>query len=218
MPLPVRRRQAMSPARQGMGPRQGMPMPVQRWDPLRELEELQQATAELLQSAWSPGGDEAVAWLPLVDVEETEDAWMVEAELPGANPEDIDVELRDDELAVTGEIKERERQGILRRRTRRVGRFEYRVSLPGPTDPSQIEASLDNGVLTIRIPKPAQTRPQRIDVRSGGAEGSGRGGPETVDVGSGGSSGQGATGMSGSQAPGSQAPGSQAPGSGGASG
>jgi len=67
----------------------------------------------------------------LVDLEETDDAWIIEAEVPGARREDVSVELHGDELAVHGEIRERERAGILRRRTRRTGQFDYRVRLPG---------------------------------------------------------------------------------------
>jgi HSP20 family protein len=124
---------------------------------------------DLMQQMTS-GGDGA-PWMPLMDIEETEDAWIVEAEVPGASRDDIDVEVGDSELVVTGEIKERERKGILRRKTRRVGRFEFRVTLPGQADPGRVQADLDDGVLTIRIPKPEAARPRRIEVRSGQGEG-----------------------------------------------
>jgi HSP20 family protein len=140
---------------------------VQRWEPFQELEQLQEATAQLLESVWSgtaTGG--AGIWSPLVDVEETDDAWIVEAELPGVDRKDVSVEVRDSELIISGEIKERERKGILRRRTRPTGRFDYRVTLPGPVDADGVEATLADGVLTVRVPKPEQARPQRIEVRN----------------------------------------------------
>jgi HSP20 family protein len=141
---------------------------VQRWEPFRELEQLQEATAQLLDSVWSGAGTaESRVWSPLVDIEEAEDAWIVEAELPGVDPKDVSVELSDSELAITGEIKERERKGILRRRSRPTGRFDYRVTLPGATDPEGVEARLADGVLTVRVPKPAQARPRRIEVKNG---------------------------------------------------
>jgi HSP20 family protein len=122
---------------------------------------------QLMESAFTGlGNGDGGIWLPLVDIEETEDAWVVEAELPGAKREDVHVELRDSELVVSGEIKERERKGVLRRRTRRVGRFEYRVTIPGQADPDAIEASLEHGVLTVRIPKPATERPREIEVKA----------------------------------------------------
>jgi HSP20 family protein len=139
----------------------------QRWDPFRELEDLQSRTEQLLESVWSGtpvtnGG----LWSPSVDIEETDDAWIVEAEVPGVKREDVNVDLRDSELIIAGDIKERERKGILRRRTRRTGRFEYRVMLPGDADPERVEASLHDGVLTVRVPKPERAQPRRIEVKS----------------------------------------------------
>ena len=156
MPLPVRRRETS-------------PQPVQRWDPFRELQDLQERMSQLMESAWSgPAGAPGV-FSPLVDIEETEDAWIVEAELPGVQREDVNVEVRDSELAITGEIKERERKGILRRQTRRKGEFDFRVTLPGEADAEHIDADLAEGVLTVRIPKSEQARARRIEVKSGGA-------------------------------------------------
>jgi HSP20 family protein len=139
--------------------------PVQRWQPFPEIQELQEQMGHLMERVMS--GEETGVWVPLVDIEETEDAWLVEAEVPGAKSEDVDVEVRDSEIAITGDIKERERSGILRRKTRRAGRFEFRVTLPGQTDPEKVEAGLDNGVLTVRIPKPEVARPHHVQVRPG---------------------------------------------------
>jgi HSP20 family protein len=104
MALPVRRRDAA-------------PQPIRRWDPDRELEGLQEQLVQLMQRTSDDDG--GAPFIPLVDIEETEDAWIVEAELPGVKPEDVNVEVRGSELAISGEIKERERDGILRRRTRK---------------------------------------------------------------------------------------------------
>lgn len=138
-----------------------------RWDPLAELGRLNQQLAGYLDS-WRSlpglfgGGD---GFTPLADVEETDDAYVVEVELPGAKREDVDVELAGRRLVVSGERKERERVGILRRRTRTVGRFRYEVVLPGEVDEAGVEASLGEGVLTVRVPKAAGARPRRIEVR-----------------------------------------------------
>lgn len=67
-------------------------------------------------------------------------------------------------LTVSGERKERERVGILRRRTRSVGRFHYEVVLPGDVEENDVSASMDEGVLTVRLAKPASARPRRIPV------------------------------------------------------
>ena len=106
-------------------------------------------------------------FIPLVDIEESEDAWIRRRRPSRLKPEDVNVEVRGSELAVSGEIKERQREGILRRRTRKTGEFDYHITLPGDADAENIEAELHDGVLTVRIPKPEQERPRRIDVRSG---------------------------------------------------
>jgi len=138
--------------------------PVRRFEPFREFDQLQAQMGELLESALAGAPGEGAPWIPAVDIEETDDAWVVEAELPGVDKKDVDIQMNDSELVVRGEIKERERVGILRRRTRRVGEFEFRVTLPGQTDAEQIDAKLDGGVLAIRIPKPQETQPRHIDI------------------------------------------------------
>jgi HSP20 family protein len=80
-------------------------------------------------------------------------------------PGDVNVELRENLLRVTGEIKEKERAGILRRRSRRVGNFEHLVALPGEVDPNQVEAKLADGVLQVRVRKSAGSQPRRIEVK-----------------------------------------------------
>jgi HSP20 family protein len=155
MALPVRR-SSQSP-----------PQQAQRWEPLQELEQLHEQMGRLMESVWSPGQGNGGIWMPLADIEETDDAWIIEAELPGVDRDDVNVEMRDSELIISGDIKEKERKGILRRRTRRTGRFEYRVSLPGLSDQENIEANLHDGVLTVRVPKSEQAKPRRIEVRTG---------------------------------------------------
>lgn len=109
---------------------------------------------------------EPAGWAPPVDIEETEDAYVVEAELPGVKREDVDIEVVGNELTISGEIKEKERKGVLRKRTRRVGRYEYRVTLPDQVDPDAIDAKLNEGVLTLRIPKAQSAQRRRIEVQS----------------------------------------------------
>jgi HSP20 family protein len=136
-------------------------------EPFRELDELQRRPADLMQRVWDGlrAGD-GQRWVPAVDLEETDDAWIVEAEVPGVRRDDVDVEVGDSELVISGEIKERERTGILRRRTRRTGRFEYRVTLPRDADAEAVDAGLGDGVLTVRIPKPEQARARRVEVQA----------------------------------------------------
>ena len=155
MALPVRRTTNVSP------------QSLQRWEPFRELEQLQEHMDRLMQGVWSPaGGGNGGAWMPVTDIEETDDAWVIEAELPGVDRKDVNVEMRDSELIISGEIKEKERKGVLRRQTRKTGEFEYRVTLPGDSDAEHIEANLHDGVLTVRVPKTEQAKPRRIEVKA----------------------------------------------------
>jgi HSP20 family protein len=139
-----------------------------RWDPFRDLEELQARTAQLIGAALPAAlAEDGGIWVPPVDIEETDDEWIIEAEVPGVKREDVNVDLRDNELVITGDIKEKERKGILRRRTRRVGQFEFRVTLPGDADRDRVDADLHGGVLTVRIPKPERAEPRRIEITEG---------------------------------------------------
>ena len=106
----------------------------------------------------------AGAFTPLADVEETDDAYLVEIELAGVRREDLTVEVTGSSLTVSGERKERERTGILRRRTRTVGRFLYQVDLPGQVEEDGVVADMHEGVLTVRLPKVAGDRRRRIAV------------------------------------------------------
>jgi HSP20 family protein len=150
--------------------------PVQRYQPLRELEEIQEQTAQLLEQMMGVPADVVRAWAPDVDIEETDKDWILEAELPGARAEDVHVEAQDNELTIRGAIAEREREGVLRRRTRRVGEFEYQVTLPGLSGDVEPKARLHHGVLEVRVPKPEQTRPRKIEIREDEPEQSGSGG------------------------------------------
>jgi HSP20 family protein len=143
----------------------------ERWEPLREFEQVTDRMRRLLDQTfggfdWPSTSIETGGWSPNVDIEETDDAYVVEAELPGVKREDVSIELIGNELTITGEVKERKRDGALRRRTRRTGRFDYRVALPDHVDASKIEANLNEGVLTVRAPKSERAQRRRIEVKS----------------------------------------------------
>ena len=141
----------------------------QRWEPLSELEQVTQRMRRMLDQTFggftfaAPLMGEPDGWVPRVDIEEQDGAYVVEAELPG---EDVNIELVRNELSITGEVKEQEREGTLRRHMRRTGRFEYRVTLPDPVDAEKIEARLDNGVLTVRVPKSERAERRKIEIGS----------------------------------------------------
>jgi HSP20 family protein len=135
-----------------------------RWDPFRELDELYKQMNHLLEAG--VGTEGATRWVPLADVEETDDAYTIEMELPGVKQDDVDIEVNGRELTVSGEVKEKERAGILRRRTRKVGEFSYSVTLPMEIDAENVSASLDGGILTIRVPKSQRERSRHVTIGS----------------------------------------------------
>lgn len=137
-----------------------------RWDPFRPFEDLYTQVGRLWGSAFGPGSgaDQGGGWSPLVDVCETQDAYTVDIDVPGVKQQDLDVKVSGNELTVTGELKETERDTLFRTRTRRTGQFGYRMRLPRHVDADQITANLTDGVLTVRIPKGEIGGPRNIEV------------------------------------------------------
>jgi HSP20 family protein len=143
----------------------------ERWEPLSELDQVTERMRRMLDQTFGgfglqPFSAELMGWTPPVDIEETDDAYVIEAELPGVNEKDVNIEHAGNEISVTGEIKERDRKGVLRRQMRRTGRFEYRVRLPELVDADKIDAKLEGGVLTVRVPKSQRAQRRRIEVKS----------------------------------------------------
>lgn len=138
----------------------------QRRTPFTDIEQIGERMRQMLEETFGELAHEPGVWIPPVDIEEQDDAWVLELEVPGVKREDVNIEMIGNELTVTGEIKVRERSGIVRRKTRRVGRFEYRVALPDAVDPENIEAKLEDGLLRLRVPKAERAQRRRIEVTS----------------------------------------------------
>ncbi|MGZ4302224.1 MAG: Hsp20/alpha crystallin family protein [Gaiellaceae bacterium] len=133
---------------------------------MSELGQLNERMRRMLEQTFGGMLDEPAGWVPAVDIEELEDAYVVEAEVPGVKREDVNIEVSGNELTISGEIKVREREGVIRRRARRVGEFEFRVILPNEVNAEGIDAKLNDGVLTVRIPKAERAQRRRIEVKS----------------------------------------------------
>ncbi len=139
-----------------------------RFDPFRQLAELDATMNRIFESTLLPRLPLSTSmWTPAVDVEETDTAYVVEADLPGVKESDVDIELTNNVLSIHGELKERERVGVLRHRTRRTGEFDYRMTLPGDADPEQVTATLADGVLRVEVAKTEAARPRRIEITRG---------------------------------------------------
>ncbi|MEI5525479.1 Hsp20/alpha crystallin family protein [Streptomyces brasiliscabiei] len=135
---------------------------------LRELDDLRTRVDHLMHAAFVGGGWPTSGgpgpWAPAADIEDAEDACLVELELPGMEKEQITVEVSDGELDVHGEVRPKERTGAVRRQTRHVGRFDCRTALPVNADAEHISAELNSGVLTVGVPKTGKGRTRRVEI------------------------------------------------------
>jgi len=107
------------------------------------------------------------AWLPAVDVQETDHEYLIKADLPDVKKEDVKVELLDGALTIEGERRqEQETKGTKFHKIERAyGKFLRRFALPTQVDASKVQAEFKNGVLNVHLPKSATAKPKAIDVK-----------------------------------------------------
>jgi HSP20 family protein len=148
-------------------------MALVRWEPVRELSSLQEEMNRLfthfLDAPGGNGGDARLVrrWIPAMDLVETDDHFVLRADLPGLGEDDVAIELEDNVLTVSGERKaehEETREGFYRLE-RASGAFRRSLTLPEGVDAEGISAKFDKGVLEIRIPKPAEHKPRRVAIQ-----------------------------------------------------
>jgi HSP20 family protein len=119
-------------------------------------------------------------WIPPMDLVEAEDHFVLKADLPGLSEEDIAIEIQDGNLTITGERKadhEQSEKGWYRVE-RSFGRFQRSLSLPEGVDAGAVSANFDRGVLEVRIPKPEERKPRRVEIRAQSGNG---GSPEALE-------------------------------------
>ncbi|MDQ1730166.1 MAG: hypothetical protein QOK10_325 [Pseudonocardiales bacterium] len=135
-------------------------------DVATEFGRLTQQLSQLFDEEWAgiPSALAGKGFIPLADVEETDQEFVLDLDLPGVKKKDVTIEVDGRRLVVSGERKEVERKGWLRRQTRATGSFVFEVTLPGEVDEEHIEATMDEGVLHVRVPKRTGTSRRRIDV------------------------------------------------------
>lgn len=143
-------------------------MAVLRWDPWGELALLQRDMNHLMGRS---SGRRVEGLIPPMDVFRTGEGLTVRVELPGMRPDDVDVSVNDGMLTISGERKLDAGIGddAWVHRERPVGRFERSFGLPEGTDPGQIKASFDVGVLELHIPAAPERRPHKVQIDSAGA-------------------------------------------------
>src|SRR4051794_5782747 len=136
----------------------------------------------LFNTLWEQQPAVSQRWVPEMDLVETDDHYLLKADLPGMKQADVTIEFNDGTLTVSGERKaeyERKEKGFFRLE-RSFGKFSRSLTLPDGIDPDRIDASFTDGVLDIRIPKPEERNPRRIEV-SWHANGNGNGKPATIE-------------------------------------
>ena len=136
-------------------------------NPSREFEDIYDRMGQLMNFAFglTPAALADMPWVPLADLSETDDAYVVKAELPGVNKDQVNVQLQDRELVIAGEIAESENgNGRRHHSSRRTGRFEFRTYLPGDVKADAVTAQLADGILTVTVPKSEAAKPRKIEI------------------------------------------------------
>jgi HSP20 family protein len=147
-------------------------MAIQRWDPQRDLVQLQTGVNRMFeevlgrsstpqsQAARRPGD-----WQPPVDLAEESGQFVISVDLPGVAPSDVEVRIEENLLSLSGE--RRGERGVQLRMERPMGRFSVEVALPSSIDRQQVQAQHRNGVLQIVLPKRKTEQPSRVNVTDG---------------------------------------------------
>ncbi|WP_423820640.1 Hsp20/alpha crystallin family protein [Salinisphaera sp. SPP-AMP-43] len=159
-------------------------MAIQRYQPSSLLQQFNDEISRMFlgQTDALPSGM-GDQWRPAIDIHENDEAYLIDAEVPGVDPAAIEITLRNGVLTVAGErsyhydsSKAKENGGALvseemtreptRHIERRYGRFVRRFTLPDTADEDAVEARADKGVLHIKVPKKTQTQPRRIEIKA----------------------------------------------------
>ena len=137
-----------------------------RWEPFRELGTLQSEMSRLMNGMLEGNGRQSQNWVPALDVWETPTEVVYAFDLPGISEEHISIEVKDETLTVSAErekLDETSESGFYRFE-RRYGTFARAVGLPQSVDQDNIAARYENGVLEVRVPKPEEQKPKKIEL------------------------------------------------------
>lgn len=146
-------------------------MAVRRWDPFRDLLTIQNEMNRLFGRTYGPGesaeAETQGTWVPPLDVYETEERYIITAELAGMTTADIDIMVEENVLTLRGDRKfyPAVPEESFHRIERRFGPFQRRIALPQGSDTATIEATMSDGLLSIEVAKAVQAQPKRIEVK-----------------------------------------------------
>ena len=134
-----------------------------KWDPFRDVKGMEEEFDRLVGRAFSRN-----AWVPPLDVRETDDRFELSLDLPGIDPDGVSVSFEDGMLTITGkrDFLDEDKGETWHRIERGFGTFARSVRLPRTADPERIEATYDKGVLTISVPKVEAAKARTIEVKA----------------------------------------------------
>jgi HSP20 family protein len=146
---------------------------ITRWDPFRELSQLQNRMNRLFEESYTPARREELgfgSFMPAVDVYEDEHAITLKMEIPGIEEKDVDIRIENNVLTVHGErtLEKEEKQENFQRVERQYGSFTRSFTLPTAVNTDDVKAHYDKGVLKISLAKRAEAKPKQIKVSVGG--------------------------------------------------
>jgi HSP20 family protein len=142
---------------------------VTRWNPVRDMISLREAMDQLFSDAYLRSRDyrtQPAAWQLPVDAYANEDAIVLTADVPGLKPEELEVTLEGDTLTIRGELKSRPEDRNYLLRERATGHFERVLTINTPIDSGKVEATFEDGVLTLTLPKAEAVKPKQIAVKA----------------------------------------------------
>ena len=144
-----------------------MAISTTRWNPFEQMERMQRELDRLFTTVSAEGGGERRGpWLPAVDVEQTAEAMILKLDLPGVSRDDVKIDAHDGVLTISGEREEErheEHEGYVMRE-RVSGSFARSFTLPAKAQADKITAAMDDGVLKVTIPRPAEESPRQISI------------------------------------------------------
>lgn len=146
---------------------------ITRWDPFRELDELQNRLTTMFGRApvkKEGEGQESLRvseWAPVVDISEDSKEYLIKAEIPGVKKEEVKVSVQNDVLTISGERKyeKEEKDKKFHRIERAYGSFSRSFTIPEDADPEKVSADFQNGLLHVHIPKSERAKPKSIEVK-----------------------------------------------------
>lgn len=155
-------------------------MAIVRWEPFRELLTTQDRFNQLFNQTFSQAfgaegreGLEQQAWAPVVDIFETEHDVVMNVELPGIDPKDVEVKVENQTLHIRGERKfeKKESEGNYQRVERSYGSFYRSFTLPPSVSPENVSAQYKDGMLTLKLAKREEAKPKTVKIQVAGSEG-----------------------------------------------